>query len=907
MASQDDDSELRDRLAAAEERLRESEARHRLLIENRAQAVWETDAAGAVVTDSPSWRAYTGQTPEEWLGYGWLDAVHPHDRGYAERQWREAIAARGPVNAEFRLRAPDGGWRWTNVRAAPMIGVDGHVQKWLGLNIDIDDRARAELALRENERKYRSLFENMGQGYCHFELIRDANGRAVDQLYLKFNPAFERLFGIPAAEAEGRKASEIFGNYEEMWVEAFERVVRTHQPERIEQEFAALDRWFEATAYPDVGDRLVVLFEEITARKHAEKALRENSEQQAFLLQLSDHLRAQVAPAEIERTALALLAEKLGLDRAHITRLYPDEDRAVVGAEASRGFPPVVGVHRPSDFPETFRTMVDTTLVSHDMRTDLMFGDTDRRSLEAVQMVSLVVVSLREGAGRVVWSLACAMARPRQWAAGEVTLIENVAERIWAAVERASAEAALRESEESFRQFAEASAAGMWIRDAATLKMEYISPAVGRIYGARPEAVLDGVQHWAGLILPEDRDAALARLEEARRGEAVVHEFRIRRPDDGAFRWIRNTDFPLFDAQGRVQRIGGLAEDVTEAKLLTEHQGVLLAELQHRVRNIMAVIRSMALRTADGAADVEDYRSLLEGRLLALARVQVLLTRQANAGGSLRDIIESEVGVQAGHRGQFELDGPDIRLSPKAVEVLTLAFHELATNALKYGAFSAPNGRLRVSWATFERRDRTWLALDWTEAGAPSRGPVTRRGFGSDLIEGRIPYELGGTGKVVIGPGGAQCRLEFPLKDGESILETDAPTRAVVFGGALDMTDAPDLTGRRVLVVEDDYYMAGDTAAALRGAGAAVLGPCPTEDAARDLLEGETPTHAVLDLNLGGGGPRFEMAHLLEARGVPFVFLTGYDPGVIPADLEDVVRLQKPVPFRDIVEAVSQL
>ena len=111
----------------------------------------------------------------------------------------------------------------------------------------------------------------------------------------------------------------------------------------------------------------------------------------------------------------------------------------------------------------------------------------------------------------------------------------------------------------------------------------------------------------------------------------------------------------------------------------------------------------------------------------------------------------------------------------------------------------------------------------------------------------------------------------------------------------------------RVLVVEDDYYMANDTAAALRGAGAEVLGPCPSVEATRDLLDDELPTHAVLDLNLGGGGPQFEIAHLLKARGVPFVFLTGYDPDVIPNDLTNVVRLQKPLPFREIVEAVGRL
>jgi PAS domain S-box-containing protein len=124
--------------------LRESESRHRLLVESWAQAVWESDANGVVVADSPSWRAYTGQTLEEWLGYGWLDAVQPEDRPYAEQQWREAIAARRPVDAEFRLSCPNGGWRWTNVRAAPVLDAAGQIEKWVGMNIDIEDRKRTE-------------------------------------------------------------------------------------------------------------------------------------------------------------------------------------------------------------------------------------------------------------------------------------------------------------------------------------------------------------------------------------------------------------------------------------------------------------------------------------------------------------------------------------------------------------------------------------------------------------------------------------------------------------------------------------------------------------------------------------------------------------------------------------------
>lgn len=646
-------------------------------------------------------------------------------------------------------------------------------------------------------------------------------------------------------------------------------------------------------------------------------ALREREGRQRFLLQLSDALRSLADASEIQGTTARLLGEFLGADRSMYGEVEGERGAEVGTIRGQYVRPAAEGEAATVPFPEHFtfkqfgaHAMATRyrgeTLVVRDVEADPSFDAAERAAWVAAGVRAAIVATLVKG-GRLVAEFGVHSAAPRAWSETEVELVREVADRTWEAAERARSAEALTESEGRFRRFADASSDVLWIRNADTLAANYVSAAASSVYGASPVKLIGDQPFWDSLVVPDDRSAMTAQLEAARRGEATVMEFRVLRPSDQSFRWVRRTAFPLLGPRGEVQAVAGISSDITDARLLAEHQGVLLAELQHRVRNIMAMIRSMARRTADRAADVDDYRALLEGRLLALARVQVLLTRAANAGGSLREIIESEVSVQAAHRGQFELAGPDILLSPKAVEVLTLAFHELATNAIKYGAFSAPNGKLRVAWSTFEKRDHTWLALDWIETGAPSLGPVTRRGFGSDLIEGRIPYELGGTGKVVIGPTGAHCRLEFPLKASESILETDAPIPAIVFGGTLDMTDAPDLTGCRVLVVEDDYYMAGDTAAALRGAGAAVLGPCPTADATRDLLEQETPTHAVLDLNLGGGGPRFEIAHLLKARGVPFVFLTGYDPDVILPDLEEVVRLQKPVQFRSIVEAVSDL
>lgn len=197
-----------DRLHLLEERaeiqrsLRSSEARHRLLIERWAQSVWETSAEGVVVKDSSSWRAYTGQTKEEWLGYGWLDAIHSDDRAYAERQWREAVAVEGVVDAEFRLRAPDGRWQWTNVRAVPVRDGTGRVELWAGMNINIDARKRAEAALRESEARLRAILES-ALDYAIF--TTDPDG-----IIETWSPGAEAVFGWTAEEAVGKHSAITF-------------------------------------------------------------------------------------------------------------------------------------------------------------------------------------------------------------------------------------------------------------------------------------------------------------------------------------------------------------------------------------------------------------------------------------------------------------------------------------------------------------------------------------------------------------------------------------------------------------------------------------------------------------------------------------------------------------------------
>jgi PAS domain S-box-containing protein len=329
--------------------------------------------------------------------------------------------------------------------------------------------------------------------------------------------------------------------------------------------------------------------------------------------------------------------------------------------------------------------------------------------------------------------------------------------------EQRRAQEALRSSEERLREFGEASSDMLWIRSAEDLQLEYLSPAFERIYGISRQDVLrgDNFRSWLDLVVPEDRERTLAHIEKVRGGERTVFEHRVRRPVDGQIRWLRNTDFPISGEEGRINRIGGIGQDVTELKAAQEHQKLLLAELQHRVRNTLAVIRSIARRTAATSATPEDYAMHLEGRIDAFARVQAAATRDPAAGVDLATIVAEELLYAAAREGdRFRIDGPGLKLRSKAAETIGLAVHELATNAVKYGALAARHGRLDVRWTL----EGATLRLVWREAGLDALlQPPTRRGFGMEILEKTLAYEFKGRTTITFAPEGLSCEIELPL------------------------------------------------------------------------------------------------------------------------------------------------
>lgn len=264
----------------------------------------------------------------------------------------------------------------------------------------------------------------------------------------------------------------------------------------------------------------------------------------------------------------------------------------------------------------------------------------------------------------------------------------------------------------------------------------------------------------------------------ARRGETITledHPLPFRRdhaPEGGCFTLSCS---PVRDEAGEVFAVLLILIENTERIRAGQVRNLMVAELQHRVRNILAVIRSIVSRTAETSETVEDLSAHLDGRLAALARTQVLLTRSPGAGVDLEGLIRDELLAQVADEHRITVDGPEILLPPKAAEVMTLAVHELATNATKYGALADGQGRIDIRWTVAPRDETDWLRFEWREHGVRVAAAAPRRtGFGAVLIEQRVPYELMGAGALTFAPGGVQCEIAFPLVPIRSVLQTDA-------------------------------------------------------------------------------------------------------------------------------------
>jgi PAS domain S-box-containing protein len=279
-------------------------------------------------------------------------------------------------------------------------------------------------------------------------------------------------------------------------------------------------------------------------------------------------------------------------------------------------------------------------------------------------------------------------------------------------------------------------------------------------------ATLEETQGWGWRTAPhpDHVDRVVVRIKHSfDTGEPWEDTFPIRGAD-GEYRWFLSRALPIRDAEGKIVRWFGTNTDVSEQKQTEDRQRLLVNELNHRVKNTLAVIQSIASVTSRSAASAAAFSKSFIARIIGIARTHDLLTESHWEGASLNAMLWNEMSPHQSDGAQrILLRGDYVRLAPKTAVALGMVLHEMTTNAAKYGALSVPDGRVEVTWAVAETEAIPLLRIEWTESGGPPVSVPTHKGFGSRLIAQSFTRDLAGRAEMEYLPEGLRCVLEVPL------------------------------------------------------------------------------------------------------------------------------------------------
>jgi PAS domain S-box-containing protein len=335
--------------------------------------------------------------------------------------------------------------------------------------------------------------------------------------------------------------------------------------------------------------------------------------------------------------------------------------------------------------------------------------------------------------------------------------------------ERVQAEDSLRESEARFRNLADNAPVMVWVTEADGT-CTYLSRSWYEFTGQTPETGLGF--GWLDAVHPDDSGWSGETFRTANASQEPFRvEYRLRRAD-GTYRWAIDAAAPRFSEDGTYLGYVGSVLDITDRKQVEEHRELLINELNHRVKNTLTIVQSMASQSLKQMSEENRPKvQAFEDRLFALARAHDVLTRENWEGAELREIINEVVEPYLRQKTKhFEIDGPRLRLIPRTALAIAMAIHELATNAAKYGALSVSSGCVFITW-TVTSGDSPHLELRWQERDGPRVSVPTRRGFGTRLIERSLATDVGGDVRLTYEPAGVVCVMNVPLSDETDTLE----------------------------------------------------------------------------------------------------------------------------------------
>jgi len=351
-----------------------------------------------------------------------------------------------------------------------------------------------------------------------------------------------------------------------------------------------------------------------------------------------------------------------------------------------------------------------------------------------------------------------------------------------------------------------------------------------------------------------------------------------------------------------------LADEASaERQQSSARQELLIAELNHRVRNILGLIRGLIRQSEPTSDSIADFVKVVDGRIHALARAHNQITDDHWGPAPLQALIDAEAAAFVDERGRITLQGEPVLLNPNAYSTMALVLHELVTNSNKYGSLSTQDGRVVIGWRRNPAGD---LVMEWREVDGPPVVPPTRQGFGSTIISRSVPYDLGGSADIAYQPGGVHAVFRIPARHLSEPRSTDIgktikyPRPAV--GHPQNLPEAV-LADQDILLVEDSLIIALDAEDIAHRLGAASVTTAATVEGALELIDAASPTVAMLDINLGDRHS-YPIADRLAEIGVPFIFATGYGEQANPP-IEHRGRpvVQKPYALENVARAFDSL
>jgi PAS domain S-box-containing protein len=416
-----------------------------------------------------------------------------------------------------------------------------------------------------------------------------------------------------------------------------------------------------------------------------------------------------------------------------------------------------------------------------------------------------------------------------------------------------------------------------------------------RIFGVDPATFEVSFDNVRARFHPDDWRRLTATFSEVTPVQTSWRtDFRIVRRD-GELRWCIGTAAATYDDNGCLTRLSGVAADITDRKRIEEHQTLLAREVDHRAKNSLAVVQSIVRLTR--ADSIKNYVAAVEGRIQALSRVHSLLAHSRWEGADVHTLVREELApYETGGTEHIAMSGPHVAVSAPVAQTLALALHELATNAAKYGALSAKDGRVDLSWDI----SAGITTLRWKEAGGPAATKPERLGLGLQMIRSGLQSHIGGQANFEWSKKGLVCILAVPT------VEAKLSARLVPHRNRVQRT-MPDSEGKpHILLVEDEPLVAMMMNGFLDQLDCHVIGPCNSPFEALAFLKENAVDGAILDINLGGETV-YPVADALVRLGIPFVFVTGYGSESVDNRFSQVKRLEKPIGFENLRETVREL